>query len=95
MVPNLRFAAPEISEKQQVSIHSDIFAVGTLLYYLVALNKNKAPNLLNQPDITDKSSHTHECSSLQRKLGQYMQGMDPEFDNMIRPMLNQNPQLRG
>jgi SCY1-like protein 2 len=64
MVPNLRFAAPEISEKQQVSIQSDIFAVGTLLYYLVALNKNKSPNLLNQPDITDKSSHTHECSSL-------------------------------
>jgi serine/threonine protein kinase len=21
--------------------------------------------------------------------------MEPEFDNMIRPMLNQNPQLRG
>jgi SCY1-like protein 2 len=47
MVPNLRFAAPELSEKQSVSIQSDIFSVGNLLYYLVALNKNKSPNLLN------------------------------------------------
>ena len=91
MVPNLRFAAPELSERQQVSIQSDIFSVANLLYYLVALNKNKSPNILNQPDITDKQSHIHECGSLQRKLGQLMQGFDTEFDNMIRAMLNQNP----
>jgi len=91
MVPNLRFAAPELSDKQSVSIQSDIFSVGTLLYYLVALNKNKSPNLLNQPDITDKQSHVNESGVLQRKIGQLMQGLEPEFDNMIRPMLNQNP----
>ncbi len=69
MVPNLRFAAPEVSEQGQVSINSDIFSLGNLIYYMVALNKNKSPNLLNQPDITDKQSHVHECSQLQRKLG--------------------------
>jgi serine/threonine protein kinase len=50
----MRFAAPEISEQSQCSINSDIYSVGTILYFLVALNKNKNPNLLNQPDITDK-----------------------------------------
>ncbi len=54
VVPNMRFAAPEISEQSQCSINSDIYSVGTILYFLVALNKNKNPNLLNQPDITDK-----------------------------------------
>jgi hypothetical protein len=91
MVPNLRFAPPELSERQQVSIQSDIFSVANLLYYLVALNKNKSPNLLNQPDITDKQSHLHECGALPRKLGQLLQGFEPEFDSMIRAMLNQNP----
>lgn len=69
MVPNLRFAAPELSEQSQCSIASDIYSIGTVLYYMVALNKNKSPNLLNQPDITDKQSHIHECGALQRKLG--------------------------
>lgn len=72
VVPNLRFAAPEVSEQQQCSINSDIFSVGTILYYLVALNKNKSPNLLNQPDITDRTSHTNECNALNRKLGQFL-----------------------
>jgi serine/threonine protein kinase len=47
LIPNLRFAAPEISEQGQVSINSDVFSVGTLIYYMVALNKAKNPNLLN------------------------------------------------
>jgi SCY1-like protein 2 len=54
LVPNLRFAAPEISESSQCSVSSDIFSIGTILYYLVALNRNKSPNLLGQADITDK-----------------------------------------
>ena len=54
LIPNLRFAAPEISEQGQVSVNSDIFSVGALVYFMVALNKGKSPNLLNQADITDK-----------------------------------------
>lgn len=54
VVPNLRYAAPEISELSQCSVNSDVYSIGTILYYLVALNKNKSPNLLNQPDITDR-----------------------------------------
>lgn len=59
------------------------------------MNKGKNPNLLSQPDITDKQSHVSECGAMQRKLSQLMQGFEPEFENMIRPMLNQTPSLRG
>lgn len=69
VVPNLRFAAPEISESAQCSVNSDLYSVGTIIYYMVALNKNKNPTILNQQDISDKSSHTFECNQLQKKLG--------------------------
>jgi SCY1-like protein 2 len=95
MIPNLKYAAPEISESQQCSVYSDLFSVGTVLFYLVALNKGRNPNLLTQPDITDKQSHLNECSTMQRKLGQYLQGFDSDFESLLRPMLNQSPQLRG
>jgi serine/threonine protein kinase len=62
VVPNLRFAAPEISEQSQVSVNSDIYSLGTLIYFMLALNKNKSPNLLSQADITDKQSHIFETS---------------------------------
>jgi len=47
MVPNLRFAAPEITGAGQCSVNSDIFSVGCLLYFLAALNKGKNPFILN------------------------------------------------
>jgi hypothetical protein len=62
---------------------------------MVAINKGKSPNLLNQPDITDKTSHIHEAGALQRKLGQFLVGFEPEFENTIRGLMNQSPQLRG
>lgn len=80
VVPNLRHGAPELSELSQVSVNSDIFSVGTILYYMVALNKNKNPNLLNQADMTDKERHTGECVVLYRKFGTYIQGFDFEFE---------------
>lgn len=39
LVPNLRFAAPEVSSQTgMVSAQADIFSIGCLIYYLVALN---------------------------------------------------------
>lgn len=49
-VPNLKFAAPEISDKNQCSVYSDFFSVGCLLYFMVALNKGKSPYLLSMHD---------------------------------------------
>lgn len=39
VVPNMRFAAPEISDKQICSMNTDLFSVGCLLYFMVSLNK--------------------------------------------------------
>jgi len=46
MIPNLKYAAPEVSESQQCSVQSDIFSVGTIIFYLAALNKGRNPNIL-------------------------------------------------
>lgn len=46
MIPNLKYAAPELSEQSQCSINSDIYSIATILYYMVALNKGRNPNIL-------------------------------------------------
>jgi SCY1-like protein 2 len=39
LVPNMKFAAPEFTTNQpSVSMQSDIFSIGCLIYYLVALS---------------------------------------------------------
>jgi len=54
IVPNLRFSAPEISDKQMCSFNTDLFSIGCLIYFMVAINKGKDPFILNQTDITNK-----------------------------------------
>lgn len=95
VVPNLRFAAPEISENGQCSVNSDLFSVGTLIYYMVALNKGKSPTLLNQADISDKSSHTFECNQLSRKFVDLMQGFDSDFEMIMKQLVNKTAIMRG
>ena len=65
-------------------MNSDLFSVGTILFYMEALNKGKNPFLLNQTDITDKQSHSLECGVLNKKFSQYLQGMDTEFEIILR-----------
>ena len=69
-VPNLRFASPEVSNTQVISAQTDIFSIGCLIYFLVALNKGEPHKayILNQADITNKQLHSNECGSLGRRL---------------------------
>lgn len=64
VVPNMRFAAPELSDKQQCSVNSDLFSVGCILYFMVCINKGRDPFILNQKDISDKIQHEMEVKSL-------------------------------
>lgn len=81
MVPNLRFAALELSEKQMCSFYTDLFSVGCLLYFMVALNRGKDAFVLNQKDITDKSSHSFEIKSIEKKFNTTLfAGLDPDFE---------------
>lgn len=54
VVPNLRFAPIELSDKMQCSLNADLFSVGCLLYFMVSLNKGRDPFILNQKEITDR-----------------------------------------
>ena len=39
IVPNLRFSSPEVSNTQMISAQTDIFSIGCIIYFLVALSK--------------------------------------------------------
>ena len=97
MVPNLRFAALELSEKQMCSFNTDLFSVGCLLYFMVAMNRGKDAFVLNQKDITDKSSHSFEIKSIEKKFNTTLfAGLDPDFEQIMRQLLNINdPEARG
>jgi len=48
MYPNLKFAAPEISQQSpKCSTYSDIFSCGCLIYYLLALDRGQDPFILS------------------------------------------------
>ena len=66
LVPNLRFSAPEVSQASaMVSAQADIFSIGCLTYYLVALNQGiKDPFLLSLSDPTNMPAHRTECLAL-------------------------------
>ena len=66
------------------SFNTDLFSVGCLLYFMVSLNKNRDPFLLNQKDISDRSSHSFEIKSLERKLPNLMAGVESDFESLIR-----------
>jgi hypothetical protein len=83
-IPNLRFAAPEVSEKMQCSLNSDIFSVGCLLFYMWQVYRNKDAFLLPQTDITDKASHKFECDRLRTRLPSLLNGVDNEFETILR-----------
>ncbi len=96
MSPNLKFAAPEISEKGLASIQSDLFSVGCILFYLCAQNKSKFPFLLNQQDSTDKASHKFECQRLEKNLTGLLSGFESDLEIVLRQLLIlYDPQMRG
>jgi len=63
---------------------------------MVALNKGRDPFVLNQKDITDKSAHGFEMKTMERKFGTLMQGLESDFEHIMRQLLNINePEARG
>jgi hypothetical protein len=80
VVPNMRFAAPEVSEKLQCSINSDLFSVGCLLYFMVNMNKGREPFILNQKEITDRNAHGFEIKAMERKFSSLMAGIESDFE---------------
>jgi SCY1-like protein 2 len=61
MVPNLRFAPPEVAQGNPVSVQADIFSVGCLIFFIVQLSRSKSPFLLQLHDTTNKQLHGNEC----------------------------------
>ncbi|CDW79562.1 serine threonine protein kinase [Stylonychia lemnae] len=96
IVPNLRFSAPEISDKQMCSFNTDLFSVGCLIYFMVAINRGKDPFILNQTDITSKDQHVYELKGFDKRFNMLMAGMESDFEIIMRQMLNINyPESRG
>lgn len=52
LVPNLKFSAPEVSASTAVSAQVDIFSIGCIIYFLVALNQGRDPYLIQMSDST-------------------------------------------
>lgn len=96
-VPNLKFAAQEITDTMMVSTQTDIFSIGALIYYLVMLTKEKPHRayLLNQAEFTDKQLHINECGSLEKRLTEMLRDFDPSLASIIRQMMNRDPLTRG
>ena len=67
MVPNLRFAAPEVTKEGQLSVQSDLWSVGCFLYFLSALSKGQNAFYNNITEITNKNAHIYEIQSIERK----------------------------
>ena len=80
-----------------VSAQADIFSIGCLIYFLVALNRgdNHKAYLLNQSDITNQQLHKNECGSLSRRLDTALAPLDQNLQFIIRQMLSADPQMRG
>jgi serine/threonine protein kinase len=69
MYPNLKFAAPEISQGQPTcSTQSDLFSIGCVLYFLLALSMGKDPYLMGFYDSTNPSAHQQEVNSISIRL---------------------------
>lgn len=96
-VPNLKFAAYEVTDSMLVSTQTDIFSIGALIFYLVMLTREKPHQayLLNQADFTNKQLHANECGSLDKRLTEQLRDFDPNLASIIRQMMNKDPLLRG
>ena len=77
LVPNLKFAPPELTNEKtkQASIQGDIFSMGCVLFYMIAINQrgggmNKSPFLINMGDPTDQITHKNECNMLNKRMSQ-------------------------
>jgi hypothetical protein len=80
VVPNLRFAALEVSDKMQCGLNTDLFSVGCLLFFMVSLNKGRDPFILNQKDITDRAAHGFEIKNMERKFSSLIAGFESDFE---------------
>jgi serine/threonine protein kinase len=96
MVPNLKFAAPEITEKGVCSVESDLFSIGCIIYYMIATSKGKSPFILNMQDPTDKGTHKFEINTLEKRYSTLFAGFDRDCENMLRQLLSvSDPKMRG
>ena len=97
MYPNLKFAAPEISQSTpRCSPQSDVFSVALIMYYLLALERGADPHLLGQYDKTSPSAHKAELNQLASKLGSKVNCYEPEVQDILRMALTAHaPQARG
>ena len=101
LVPNFKFAAPEITNEKSklTSVQGDMFSVGCVLYYLVALNsKNaniKSPYVLNMLDASDSISHRNECNSLAKRLNSLFSSFDNDLEIALRSLIIEDPSSRA
>ena len=80
MYPNLKFAAPEVSAMPaKCSQWSDLFSVGCIIYFLLALEKNQDPYILSQYDKSNPKAHVAEMTTLQTRLSSKLTGLDSEI----------------
>jgi serine/threonine protein kinase len=61
LAPNLRFTAPELSQDSKCSTTSDIFSFGCLIYYLISLDLEKRPYII---DIENPYTESHFLSAI-------------------------------
>lgn len=84
MVPNLRFAAPEMSQiSGRCSVFSDLFSLGCIIYFLICLDLKKDPYLLTFYETTNCSQHSTELVMLQTKLSSRLQGFDEDIIQVL------------
>lgn len=80
MYPNLRFAAPEISQSvPKCSTQSDVYSFALILYYLLALDRKTDPYLLSQFDVTSPTAHKSELMHLTNKLNRSINCYESEI----------------
>ena len=80
MYPNLRFAAPEISQTvPKCSTQSDLYSFALILYFLLALDRKTDPYLLSQFDVTSPTAHKSELMHLTNKLNRTINCYESEI----------------
>lgn len=85
MYPNLKFAAPEISNPvPKCSPQSDIFSFALILYFLLALDRRADPFLLSQFDVTNPTAHKAELNHIPNKLNRTINSYEPDLQDVMR-----------
>lgn len=84
MVPNLRFAAPEMSQiSGRCSVFSDLYSLGCIIYFMLCLDLKKDPYLMSFFDTTNCSQHSTELAMLPNKLSSRLQAFDDDIVQVL------------